>query len=883
MKKLLNLIILIYLFTLSFKPFCQTLVETFELPTPITKAYVNLIETNSEDKIFISGSIDFFNNVEKPKTLKLNADGSLDQTFNISSNISFNNLEFLSNGDIIGVTNDSLYKLNSSGLISKKVKVGYRSSIALKNDNVFVVSVESGLKKYDSNLELDASFKNDNEFDATYLSAIAIQGDYLLVAGNFTTVNGINQNDIARFDADGFFDPTFNTGTGTSDKIGSLIVQNDEKIILGNSYINSFNGISFNGLARLNIDGSIDTNFSPPNLNGPVQDIVLKNDKIIISAFHYNGTTTEPRLIKLNTDGTIDNTFNIINTNIFKIALTTNGSIITNSDDSNFGLNKYSLDGAIDNIFNPPVTSIGYFNDAAYYNGFIILSGDFFRLNDIETFQLGKINLEGTVDTSFKVEKNEINTQFPVEIKINDLNKIYTSYGKTLIRLDANGNIDGGFETPEYVVNSGGINDPNFVHKFEFLQNNKIVVAGPNGVYLLNEDGSQDIMFNVKKDINSTALSIETQSTDNIIYGSYFTKINDVDTNKIVRLNHGDGSIDNTFNIGDGPAATPPFAGINYVKVLPNDEILITYSGQFNGLTSNLNLYKLGVNGALDTSFINNLNSTYDLDDNFSIGGSPDGINYMDDSFIFPFYDFSKSAYALGKLNFDGTSVSDFTLDDQIKINRFYGRKIVHIDQRMFLVLGDIEIINNGNLKKGALFIDDNSPVITGTTSNLHTTEETPLPITVNDVTIEDPDNTAGDFTITVLDGDNYSKSNNTITPDNDFLGQLKVSLVANDGEGISQVFKINVQVNELLNTEKKHHNNFSISPNPTPGLIKIKSNFNHKEVNIKLYSLNGSLLLSKPYLETQNTINLESLQKGIYFLHINNNKNKEVFKIIKN
>ena len=884
MKKLLNLIILIYLFTLSFKPLCQTLVEDFELPTPITRAYIDLIKINSENKILISGSIDFFNDIEKPKTIKLNTDGSLDQGFNLSSNISFKNIEFLSNGDIIGVTNDSLYKLSSTGLTSKSIKIEHSSSIALKHDNIFIVSAESGLKKYNSNLELDTSFKNDNVFDATFMYTIALQGDYILVAGNFTTINGISQNDIARFDSDGFFDSSFNTGTGTSDAIFSLVVQNDEKIILGKAFINSFNGTSFNGLVRLNVNGSIDTSFSPPKLNGATQNVVLQNNKIIISAFYDDGTTTEHRLIRLNTDGTIDNTFSIINSKIYEIALTDNGSILTDSNDSEFGLNKYSLDGIIDNSFNPPITSIGYFNDAAYYDGFIIISGDFFKLNNIKTFQLGKIDLEGKIDTYFIVEENEINTQFPVEIKIKNLNEIYTSYGNKLIRLNENGNIDTSFQTPEYVVNPKGINDPYFAHQFEFLENNKIVIAGPNGVYLLNADGSHNTTFSLKRDYSSTAFTIELQSTNNIIYGSFFTQINDINTNKIVRLNYDDGSIENTFNIGDGPTTIPFMTGIHYTKVLPNDEILISFRGQYNGLTSNLNLYKLGVNGALDTDFISNINSTYDLEDNFSIGGSPHGINYMDDSFIFPFYDFSKSMLSLGKLNFDGTTVSDFSLENQININRFYGRKIAHIDQRMFLILGDLEITNSGDFKKGALFVDDNCPVITGTTSNLQTTKETPLPITVNDVTIEDPDNTSGDFTIKVLDGDNYSILNNTITPDNDFIGSLKVSLVVNDGEGISQVFKIDVQVNELLSTKEKHNNHFSIFPNPTSGIIRIKSNIYNKVTNIKIYSLNGHLLLSKFHQETQmNTIDLGNLQKGIYFLHISNNAHKEVFKIIKN
>ena len=40
----------------------------------------------------------------------------------------------------------------------------------------------------------------------------------ILVGGTFTEVNGIAKNDIARFDSNGDFDASFDTGTGTNDK-----------------------------------------------------------------------------------------------------------------------------------------------------------------------------------------------------------------------------------------------------------------------------------------------------------------------------------------------------------------------------------------------------------------------------------------------------------------------------------------------------------------------------------------------------------------------------------------------------------------------------------------------------------------------------------------
>ena len=56
-------------------------------------------------------------------------------------------------------------------------------------------------------------------------------------------------------------------------------------------------------------------------------------------------------------------------------------------------------------------------------------------------------------------------------------------------------------------------------------------------------------------------------------------------------------------------------------------------------------------------------------------------------------------------------------------------------------------------------------PLITGQHS-LATDEDTPLTITLNDLTVEDPDNIyPGDFTLTVLAGTNYTFIDNAITP----------------------------------------------------------------------------------------------------------------------
>ena len=65
----------------------------------------------------------------------------------------------------------------------------------------------------------------------------------------------------------------------------------------------------------------------------------------------------------------------------------------------------------------------------------------------------------------------------------------------------------------------------------------------------------------------------------------------------------------------------------------------------------------------------------------------------------------------------------------------------------------------------------NDAPVITGQ-NPLSTAEETDLTITLNDLTVDDPDNTyPTGFSLTVQDGNDYTHTGNTITPAADFNG----------------------------------------------------------------------------------------------------------------
>lgn len=99
---------------------------------------------------------------------------------------------------------------------------------------------------------------------------------------------------IAQVNADGSLDAAFNPGTAANDNsVLSLVLLADGKVVIGGSFP-SYNGVARNGIARLNADGTLDTSFesSPGPGGGGVGMLAVQADgKLIVGGgfTSYNG------------------------------------------------------------------------------------------------------------------------------------------------------------------------------------------------------------------------------------------------------------------------------------------------------------------------------------------------------------------------------------------------------------------------------------------------------------------------------------------------------------------------------------------------------------------------------------------------------------------
>lgn len=120
-------------------------------------------------------------------------------------------------------------------------------------------------------IDVEQTFGELTGFSFSQISSFDIQPDGKILIGGtaLTTYNNNSEKGLMRFNVDGYKDPTFTvTGTGFAGINASynyyptaITSQPDGKIIVGGVFT-KYNGISQNGLIRLNSDGTKDTTFN---------------------------------------------------------------------------------------------------------------------------------------------------------------------------------------------------------------------------------------------------------------------------------------------------------------------------------------------------------------------------------------------------------------------------------------------------------------------------------------------------------------------------------------------------------------------------------------------------------------------------------------------
>lgn len=435
--------------------------------------------------------------------------------------------------------------------------------------------------------------------DGAVYSLVKQPDGKILFSGSFLSVNGQNRNHVARLNVDGSLDSSFFNFSilGTMNTISYLP-----------------NGKFFTGGAQsvqfLNSNGSID-NTNPPNISSEINTSVIQPDgKLLVGGiFAHAGGLTRSKIARYNTDNTIDTTFvppTILGGSVFPdiqaITVQPDGKILIGGNFTTIGgqprnnIGRLNADGSLDS-FNPSAN--GVVNSMKLQpDGKLLVVGGFSNINGQPRGRVARLNADGSLDSAFNPNSN--NVLQTVEIQTDGkilIGGSFTTVGGQSHNKIARLNIDGS-------VDSSFIGDiqPNPVYTIFPEPDGNILVGGEftivNGqpirrIARLNKDGS--LNSSLDPNANNTVFTTVTQRDGKILLGGSFTTIGGQSKSHLARLNL-DNSLDASFN---------PSTDNNVLSMVAQPDGKFLIGGDFLSVNgqSRSHLARLNADGSLDNAF----------------------------------------------------------------------------------------------------------------------------------------------------------------------------------------------------------------------------------------------------------------------------------------
>jgi len=432
--------------------------------------------------------------------------------------------------------------------------------VYLQSDNKIILLAKSGpaLIRLNTDGTTDTTFNYSNSAPLFYTEGkLFFQGNKIIVTGNYKNNDGITRSRIHRINADGSFDFTFNPHSGPNlffDEQNSKTSYPftaktllDQKILLAGDF-STYNDKPARNICRITQSGEFDPTFTldpTVKINAEISQsdytIIPQNDgKIIL--LHNGGISANGKgtsIIRLNNDGSIDNSFNFspkdntfdnIGTAVIKdIKILNNGKFLIIGESGLFTKkigNYYSYnviqlnsDGSLDtnykaSFFHKPI-KITTLSDNKVLISFLQNTYDY------TYFPVLKLNENGTTDSSFKS-----GNLFLHRIKeLSDGKILAINNNLLLTRLNSDGSTDPSFTS--YSFAKGNFN------KFNYYENGEINLFLTSSSTKKLTFSSEGTLLNTV-DYNTTN-DFEIQNCEDVLFYGYITNIGDVNKNAIVR------------------------------------------------------------------------------------------------------------------------------------------------------------------------------------------------------------------------------------------------------------------------------------------------------------------------------------------------------------
>lgn len=585
--------------------------ETFttvvtDLGNGFSEEPISSVCVQSDDKILIAGNFNEVNGVTQQRLARLNSDGTLDTAFTIGTGFNdvVNDIVLQQDGKLLAVgdftefnatSQNQIVRLHTDGSLDTTFNSGngvgrfqsfngYTAAkniehVAMQLDGKILIGGDfnryngtavSRYTRLNDDGTIDNSFFNVDDLGieiATVYTSLVLPSGAFIVGGNFDKHNSYKKSGLIKLTSSGQVDLSFNSGHGPTEEYYSTEIREVRKASGDKFYVtgrfSEYDDVFSRNIARINSDGSIDTSFSTGTdelingFNQEVNDVIEQSSGkiIVVGEFEtYNGNPA-PGIVRLNTDGTFDNSFhvgtgvsssNLIDT-VVELA---DGKFLIGGFFDEFdgfttrNLARLNADGSIDTTF--------FVSGASQiYDIFLLDNGQFFIIthsynSDTITGSLAKINSNGTRDASFNATGITTGSTEVVRVLDNGQLLVGGSFDDqgALLKLNADGSLDNTFN-PVNIMQS--VNSTGTINDLELQADGKIIIGGRfstvedrtiRGVARLNSDGSLDDIFNPKvlseneetysgvDDYNPSVFSLELRDSGQLLVGGDFRTYN---------------------------------------------------------------------------------------------------------------------------------------------------------------------------------------------------------------------------------------------------------------------------------------------------------------------------------------------------------------------